>query len=84
MSKEINLEDAKKDLKKLIAEIGELTEEEIKEDANLVDLGIDSMAALEIVANLEKKYKVTIPEEKIPTIRTLQNVYQILEEHFEK
>lgn len=76
----INIEEAKKEIKKMISEIAEIPESDIKDDAKFAeDLGIDSMMALEIVAGIEKKYKVVVPEEKIPTIRSLDNVYQLLE-----
>jgi acyl carrier protein len=76
----INIEEAKKEIKKMISEIAEIPESDIKDDAKFAeDLGIDSMMALEIVASIEKKYKVVVPEEKIPTIRSLENVYQLLE-----
>jgi len=81
MPEKINIEEAKKEIKKMVSDIAEIPEEEIKDDARFAeDLGIDSMMALEIVASVEKKYKVVIPEEKIPTIRSLKNVYQLLEE----
>ncbi|HOW42848.1 MAG TPA: phosphopantetheine-binding protein [Candidatus Omnitrophota bacterium] len=75
-----NFEEIKKDVKKKVAEITELPEDKLKEDAKFVeDLGVDSMMALEIVASIEKKYKISIPEEEIPTIRCLNDVYAILE-----
>ncbi|MDP2922960.1 MAG: acyl carrier protein [Candidatus Omnitrophota bacterium] len=52
------------------------TKEQIKDDSRFAeDLGIDSMMALEVVASIEKKYKVVIPEAEIPKIRSLENVY---------
>lgn len=75
----INIEEARKEIKKMISEIAEIPESDIKDDAKFSeDLGIDSMMALEIVASIEKKYKVVVPEEKIPTIRSLENVYQLI------
>ena len=75
----INFEEIKKEIRKLIPEIAEIPEEEIKDDARFAeDLGIDSMMALEVVASIEKKYKVVIPEAEIPNIRSLQNVYELL------
>lgn len=75
-----SLEEIKKEVKKLIAEITEIPEKDLKEDAKFVeDLGIDSMMALEVVASLEKKYRITIPEDDIPTVRSLGNVYALLE-----
>ncbi len=73
--------DINREIKKMIAEIAEVPEEKITEDVNLADdLGVDSMMALEIVAAIEKKYRVKISEEKIPTIRSFRNVVELLEE----
>lgn len=80
-----SFEEIKKEVKKLISEIAEVSEEELKEEARFTeDLGVDSMMALEIVASIEKKYKVVIPEDKIPTIRSLNNVYSLLGELIKK
>ena len=75
-----DFEEVKKEIKKLVSEITEVPQAQLKEDARFSeDLGVDSMMALEIVASIEKKYRVVIPEEKLPTIRSLQNVYELLE-----
>jgi len=34
---------------------------------------------LEVVATIEKKYKIVIPEAEIPNIRSLKNIYDLLE-----
>lgn len=74
------LDELKQEVKKMISEITELPAEKLKEDARFAeDLGVDSMMALEIVASLEKKYKITIPEEDIPNVRSLKNVYELME-----
>jgi acyl carrier protein len=79
MSDNINFEEIKKEIKKIISEIAEIPEEQIKDDARFAeDLDIDSMMALEVVASIEKKYKVVISEAEIPNIRSLQNVYDLL------
>lgn len=76
-----NFEEIKKEVKKLVAQITELPEEKLTEEAKFVeDLGVDSMMALEIVASIEKKYKVLIPEEEIPKARSLKDIYALLEE----
>ncbi|MCX5703074.1 MAG: acyl carrier protein [Candidatus Omnitrophica bacterium] len=75
-----DFEEVKKEIKKLVLEITEVSKEQLKDDARFSeDLGVDSMMALEIAASIEKKYKVVIPEEKLPTIRSLQNIYDLLE-----
>jgi len=79
MSDVSNIGDYKAEIKKLVADIAEKSPEEIKDDAKFSeDLGIDSMMALEIVATIEKKYKVIIPEGEIPNIRSLQNIYDLI------
>jgi len=78
--KKVDFEKLKEEIKKIVSEVSEVPQEQLKEDARFVeDLGIDSMMALEIVANIEKKYKVVIPEEEIPKIRSLKDVYNIME-----
>ncbi|MCX7926538.1 MAG: acyl carrier protein [Candidatus Omnitrophica bacterium] len=75
-----DFEKIKQEVKKIVLEITELPENKLSEDAKFVeDLGVDSMMALEIVASIEKKYKVVIPEEEIPTIRCLNDIYRVLE-----
>ena len=72
--------EVKKEIKKMVLEITEVSKEQLTDDARFSeDLGVDSMMALEIAASIEKKYKVVIPEEKLPTIRSLQNIYDLLE-----
>lgn len=80
MAKKVNFSQMKAEIKKMIAEVGEISEGEITEDARFAeDLGVDSMMALEIVATIEKKYRIAIPEEEIPKIRSLKDVYNLLE-----
>ncbi len=63
-----------KDITAIVAEVTELEESEIweKRDADFFkDLEIDSLLALEILALIEKKFKVQIPEEKLVDITSL-------------
>jgi len=85
MVKKTDFETVKKEVKQLVSEISEIPLEDLKDEARFSeDLGVDSMMALEIIASLEKKYKIVIPEEKIPTVRSLNNVYDLLEELLKK
>lgn len=70
-----DLETIKGDIKKILSKIVEVDEGKIKEDANLIeDLGADSMMALEVMAALEKKYNITIPEEDLVKMATLKDI----------
>ena len=80
MKKSTDFEAVKKEVKKIISEITEVPADKLKEEATFTeDIGIDSMMALEIIASLEKKYRVVIPEEDIPKVRSLKDVYELLE-----
>ncbi len=66
------------DVKTLIAEIIEMDPNEINPDASLVkNLGMDSMMALEILAAIEKKFKVKIPEDDLPKITTVNKAIEL-------
>jgi acyl carrier protein len=68
------VENLEKDITAIVAEVTELEESEIweKRDADFFkDLEIDSLLALEILALIEKKFKVQIPEEKLVDITSL-------------
>jgi len=60
------MKNLEKEIKKIVAEITEIEQEKITPEAKFIeDLGMDSMMALEILASLEKKYKIRIPEESL-------------------
>jgi acyl carrier protein len=61
----------KEDLRALIAEIAE--KDEIPDDVTFKDLGIDSMMGVEIVAAIERKYHVTIDDNELLEVTTLNN-----------
>ena len=70
----MSVENLEKDITAIVAEVTELEEIEIweKRDADFFkDLEIDSLLALEILALIEKKFKVQIPEEKLVDITSL-------------
>lgn len=62
-----------RELKTLVAEIIEL--DEFNDDDDFVtQLGVDSMLALEIVARIEKRYRIRLPEESFAQMKTLNAV----------
>lgn len=70
----MSVENLEKDITAIVAEVTELDENEIweKRDADFFkDLEIDSLLALEILALIEKKFKIQIPEEKLVDITSL-------------
>ena len=72
---ERNLE---QEVTRLIAEIIEMEPSQIDPDAHLVeDLGMDSMMALEILAAIEKKFRIKIPEDDLPKITTVNKAIEL-------
>ncbi|HEY3991329.1 MAG TPA: phosphopantetheine-binding protein, partial [Ktedonobacteraceae bacterium] len=48
------------------------------EDDFVSQLGVDSMLALEIVARIERRYRIRIPEEDFAQMQTLNAVVHII------
>ena len=73
------------EIRSIIAEIVEIEPEKITPEANFVeDLGMDSMMALEILASIEKKYKLRIPEENLPKVTDLNKTVEIVTKFLNK
>ena len=62
-------------LRAIVAEVSEI--DEIPDETPFSDLGIDSMMALEIVAEVERQYKVTVPEDELKGLTNFQSVYDL-------
>ena len=74
-----------KEIRSIVAEILEIKEENIGPDAMFAEeLGMDSMMALEILASVEKKYKIKIPEEYLTKVTSLKNIVNIARKIMEK
>jgi len=74
-----------KEIRALVAEILEIDEEKITPGARFVEeLGMDSMMALEILASVEKKYKVKIPEEYLTKVTSLDSMIEIARKLLDK
>jgi acyl carrier protein len=67
--------DLKEKLRAIVAEVSEI--ETIPDTTPFSELGIDSMMAIEIVAEVERQYKVSVPEEELKTMSDFNSVYQL-------
>ena len=73
------------DVRALVAEVLETEPSEVKPDAHFVkDLGMDSMMALEILASIEKKYRIIIPEEALAKFTDLNKTVAIVSDILKK
>ncbi|MGB3050421.1 MAG: acyl carrier protein [Polyangiales bacterium] len=66
------------ELRQIITEVTEV--EDIPEDMLFADMGIDSMMAIEIVADVEKDYDITIEEDELTELTNLKAVYEKVKE----
>lgn len=72
-------EDQMATIKELVCDILELDEEEVS-DTSLFkeDHDADSLRAIEILATLEKTFKIKIPQEELPRMVNLQGVQAVV------
>ena len=75
------MSDLREQLRDIIAEVGELDDaESITDDAHLfTDLGLDSMQALEIVLEIERRWDLTVPEDDLQKIQSLKDAVELAE-----
>lgn len=79
---DIGADNLEAELRDIIARITEIESDRITLDAKFVeDLGMDSMMALEILAAIEKKYKIKIPENKLMSLSNLDAAIGLTKEY---
>jgi acyl carrier protein len=66
----------KEELRSLIAEIAEV--DTIPDDTHFKDLGIDSMMGVEIVAAIERQYKVKFEDSELAEVTTLNRSLELV------
>jgi acyl carrier protein len=65
----------KEKLRAIVAEVSEI--DAIPDQTPFADLGIDSMMALEIVAEVERTYKISVPEDELKSLTNFESVYNL-------
>ena len=68
--------DLREKLREIIAEVSEV--DDIPDETPFEDLGIDSMMAIEIVAEVERTYKLSIPEDELTLMTHFTAVYDLV------
>ncbi|HEV2371951.1 MAG TPA: acyl carrier protein [Streptosporangiaceae bacterium] len=67
------------ELRDIVADVLELEPEEIDDAADFVDeYEADSLRAIEILARIEKRYRVEIPQSELDRMRSLKAVYDVV------
>jgi NADH dehydrogenase (ubiquinone) 1 alpha/beta subcomplex 1 len=82
---EITPEKIRATVKELIAEITEREPAEISDTASFADdLAIDSLAGMEIMVTVDKRFKVDIPEEEFALIKNVNDAVELVQRHLAK
>ncbi|UCD55289.1 MAG: acyl carrier protein [Candidatus Omnitrophota bacterium] len=80
-----NAQNLENEIRAIVARITEIEPEKITLEANFVEnLGMDSMMALEILASIEKRYKLKIPEENLMKITNLKQTIELVNSFLNK
>jgi acyl carrier protein len=69
-----------RDIVALIAELAEIDPSEVAHDRSLREMGVDSLMVLELVAFIEKRTCIEIPEEEISKVKCLDDIFARLKD----
>ena len=73
------------EIRSMVAKIIKRDEKSIDSNANIfTEYGVDSLLGVEILAGLDKKYGLDIPEQKLREIKTLNDIVRIAKEQMSK
>lgn len=67
----------KENLRRIVAEVSEV--DVIPDDTDFRELGIDSMMGIEIVAEIERTYKISVPESELKNMTSLTRVFELVQ-----
>lgn len=71
--------DRKEELREIVADVLEMDTDEVSDTGDFIDdYDADSLRAIEILARIDKTYKVEIPQAELPDLRNLDAVYEAL------
>ncbi len=68
-----------KEIKAIIEDIADIPQDEIKEGSSMIDdLNLSSLEIMSIIADVETKFSVHIPEEEMLSISSLEELADIV------
>lgn len=69
-------------VKKVIAKVLKLSEDEISDDANFIfDLGADSLRSIELVAAFEEEFNIEMDEDRALEVQTVSDAVDFISEY---
>ena len=66
----------------LATEIAEKDFSELSEDATIASMGVDSLAMLEVVGDMERELAIRIPEDDLNGVQTVSQLLDLVEKRF--
>ncbi len=63
----------------LASEIAEKDLSHVQEDSAIADLGIDSLAMLELVGTMERQLRIRVPDEQLVGLQTVRQLLELVE-----
>lgn len=70
------------ELREIALDVLELDDDELTMTSLFMeDHGADSLRAIEILARIEKKFKVDVPQAELPNMVNLESVYAIVDKY---
>lgn len=73
------------EIRSMVSKIIKRDENSIDPGANIfTEYGVDSLLGVEILAGLDKKYGIDVPEQKLRQIRTLNDIVRLARELISK
>ncbi|MEM6962016.1 MAG: acyl carrier protein [Myxococcota bacterium] len=64
----------------MAAEIAERELGTVNEDSVIANIGVDSLAMLELVGEMERRFKVQIPDDQLVGIETVSQLLDLVEQ----
>ncbi len=69
-------------VKQIIAKQLSIDESKLTDNVNIAeDLGADSLDLVEIIMSLEDEFAISIPDEAIPTIKTITDIVNFIDKN---
>lgn len=76
------MKNVEKEVIELIANVAEVDEESISLSSDLMlDVGLESLDVVTLIAEFEKKYQVKIHDKDIKSLQTVEDIVNYIKEH---
>lgn len=77
----MDIHEIKKSIKQIIADVANLDPDEIGDEARFIeDLQLDSLSLLEIGVDVDYRFKLGVPDERLKQLRTIQDAQELVQE----